>query len=922
MHSVQKPLTLAVLLLAIAAIPAAAQICCDNPTIQTFEAGVIDGFNPAPPLEDAVPSPELAAFINSLSILADFDGTTVNRFFAHTFTDLPPVICEATLEIHLRALPDNPTNDDLFLEFQAGGTPIFRWQQRIRVLAGVANWNSSVGDIVLTLDLGNLPPGFSGATNILPFLADGALDVAVQDDTAVDALVLTVTSCPVNPDPSCTKPPSDLIGWWPFDEPVGPTAADIIGSRDGTYIGTPQPVAGVRGRALNFPTAGDQLEIADPFGNLSFGPGQDFSLDFWIRIPNASGTQTIFEKRLAIAGQLHGYVVFVSNGLIGLQLSDGTFFNYISTVNVDDGGWHFITITVDRDNPGGLLFYDNGVLVGPALNPTNRTGSLANNGPLVINLDTLGITQGFNGALDELEIYRRVLTPDEVAALFNDGKCKDDINVNWDSSICNGEDTVVVQPRLCNKGATEALYNLAFTQSPLDISLCAVPGPVFFQLVEPLPLVIPPGSCRTFDLDIGPPVGAGPGVHGCFRILAQNLITGEVTTADGSVALQDEWCCDPAVDPVVNVPLGGTAAVQFNVENISGVANTLQFQFEGGTGDGREGEVTVRLAGQAPGEPVFSEVTLAAGARARVEVEAALPADAPGEEQNVLLVNSADDSILTSVLLRSFAPGCTPSDTALCLQGGRFKVQASFRTPQGDTGVGHAVGITPDTGYFWFFNPENIEVVLKVLDARSFTDFWWVFYGALSNVEYTLIVTDTETGQTKSYINPQGVLASIADTRAIPEDSPLVGPGLRSELPTFEQAAALPPIFDFVQVNASLACTATATALCLADGRFQVEVDWVTPSGDTGVGRRGDLTDDTGYFWFFNPENIELVLKVLDGRSITGAWWVFYGALSNVEYTIRVTDMQTGAVKTYFNPQGNLASVADTNAFPEAPPAP
>ena len=53
----------------------------------------------------------------------------------------------------------------------------------------------------------------------------------------------------------------------------------------------------------------------------------------------------------------------------------------------------------------------------------------------------------------------------------------------------------------------------------------------------------------------------------------------------------------------------------------------------------------------------------------------------------------------------------------------------------------------------------------------------------------------------------------------------------------------------------------------------------------------------------------------MDGRSVNGKFWVLYGALSNVEYTITVTDTQTGAVKTYFNPQGQLASVADTDAF-------
>ena len=56
-------------------------------------------------------------------------------------------------------------------------------------------------------------------------------------------------------------------------------------------------------------------------------------------------------------------------------------------------------------------------------------------------------------------------------------------------------------------------------------------------------------------------------------------------------------------------------------------------------------------------------------------------------------------------------------------------------------------------------------------------------------------------------------------------------------------------------------------------------------------------------------------MKVLDGRAFNNKFWVFYGALSNVEYTVTVTDTQTGAVKTYFNSQGNLASVADTAAF-------
>ncbi|HEX2642400.1 MAG TPA: fibronectin type III domain-containing protein, partial [Thermoanaerobaculia bacterium] len=56
-------------------------------------------------------------------------------------------------------------------------------------------------------------------------------------------------------------------------------------------------------------------------------------------------------------------------------------------------------------------------------------------------------------------------------------------------------------------------------------------------------------------------------------------------------------------------------------------------------------------------------------------------------------------------------------------------------------------------------------------------------------------------------------------------------------------------------------CVPSATRLCLNEGRFQVEVAWTTSTGAQGTGRAISLTADTGYFWFFNPANVELVVK-------------------------------------------------------------
>ena len=72
--------------------------------------------------------------------------------------------------------------------------------------------------------------------------------------------------------------------------------------------------------------------------------------------------------------------------------------------------------------------------------------------------------------------------------------------------------------------------------------------------------------------------------------------------------------------------------------------------------------------------------------------------------------------------------------------------------------------------------------------------------------------------------------------------------------------------------------------------------------------------------WFFTPNNWEMLVKVLDGCSLNGHFWVFAAATTDVEYVLRVTDMQTGAVREYSNPLGNAAAaITDTSAFSACP---
>lgn len=120
-----------------------------------------------------------------------------------------------------------------------------------------------------------------------------------------------------------------------------------------------------------------------------------------------------------------------------------------------------------------------------------------------------------------------------------------------------------------------------------------------------------------------------------------------------------------------------------------------------------------------------------------------------------------------------------------------------------------------DSGLFWFFQADNWEVLVKVLDGCKLTNHFWVFAAATTNVEYELTVTDVVTGDTKSYTNPLGTSApALTDTMA---------------LGTCSAATSL------------ISCAPSDTELCLRD-RFVVRVDWRDFQGETGVGHVVPIT--------------------------------------------------------------------------------
>ena len=115
-------------------------------------------------------------------------------------------------------------------------------------------------------------------------------------------------------------------------------------------------------------------------------------------------------------------------------------------------------------------------------------------------------------------------------------------------------------------------------------------------------------------------------------------------------------------------------------------------------------------------------------------------------------------------------------------------------------------------------------------------------------------------------------------------------------------------------------CSSDEDTLCLQDSRYQVRATWWTPEDRATPARVAYAgTNDSGLFWFFDRDNWELLIKVLDGCSIDGSVWVFGASSTDLGYSITVTDTVTGQVREYRNePGGPAPAITDLGAFTES----
>jgi len=265
-----------------------------------------------------------------------------------------------------------------------------------------------------------------------------------------------------------------------------------------------------------------------------------------------------------------------------------------------------------------------------------------------------------------------------------------------------------------------------------------------------------------------------------------------------------------------------------------------------------------------------------------------------------LLAGTGGGGIYDVELRQSPAFPCVPSATRLCLVGNRYAldlVAARKGEARYQPGAAHSLG--DRAGYFGLpsatGDADLPEIIVKLLGEGAFGQPGAaVFYTSLTTLPYGLTVTDTMTGEQQVYASNR--------------ESPFCGGADRA----FEEEPELYP-----WGRSPTAVAKTASALELLGGRFSVTLEADHPrTGQTVAGQATALTDRSGFFGIAgvtgDPQFPEVVVKMVDGRGINGRFWFFHAGLTGLDYTLTLTDIVTGAVRTFESP-GAFCGQADIN---------
>ncbi|MFZ0035491.1 MAG: LamG-like jellyroll fold domain-containing protein [Sedimentisphaerales bacterium] len=213
-----------------------------------------------------------------------------------------------------------------------------------------------------------------------------------------------------NDNGSC-NPDTGLVSWWKLDG----TAVDPKGGNNGTIYGEATWATGQINGALDFNGVHDYVDVGDK-DSLDFGHTDSFTISLWFKRDVTYADHTLISKREVIDGthnEGYSWRIYNNHLYAGIEGTDNICPTITGSTTIKANQWYHAAFV--RDATHKIYLYLNGVSDATPVTDTT-TGSLANDYHFMIGKwEYYGLY--FDGLIDDVRVYNRALTEDEVRSL-------------------------------------------------------------------------------------------------------------------------------------------------------------------------------------------------------------------------------------------------------------------------------------------------------------------------------------------------------------------------------------------------------------------------------------------------------------------------------------------------------------------------
>ena len=256
----------------------------------------------------------------------------------------------------------------------------------------------------------------------------------------------------------------------------------------------------------------------------------------------------------------------------------------------------------------------------------------------------------------------------------------------------------------------------------------------------------------------------------------------------------------------------------------------------------------------------------------------------------------------------------------LPLSSSHVWVQVDWKSQYtGASGTASAIPKGDAYGFFYFSDPVNPEVFVKVLDFGADRPYL-LFWAGLTDLEYTVTFTNPSNRKSYNVTKPAGSTAGGANAGDLPHAraawwDPESGSATEVSAGEYLGLEARHERMGVKPVDASLDALpdepAAATQLLLDKGQISVTATWWSQyTSQSGTATALPQDDQFGFFFISEEGNPEIFVKSLDwGKDIP--FLLFGTGLTDYQYTVTYTNVKTGQKVVFTKPAGGYQGFAD-----------